>query len=84
MNYQELMAKARKTNKERELIELKSGYRSPDPKNNIDILRTIMLAIACGIKLGDWNAVAEGQAMLEEHMKFLGQEKWLIISFGTN
>lgn len=66
MNYEELMAKARKTNQSRSRSEHKAGFASPEDCDPGHHIRTVMTAIQCGIEVKDWNAVAEGQAMLED------------------
>jgi hypothetical protein len=46
--------------------EQKAGYATPAQGGPGGLLRTAMGAISCGIGTGDWSAVAEGQALLEE------------------
>ncbi len=66
MDYERLMAQARKTNAERDEEEREVGFAAPGDSGPFDLLRTAALAIECGIRTNDWKAVAEGQAMLEQ------------------
>jgi len=68
----ELLAKARKTNKERDASDHKAGFASPDITVQ-DHVRTAMCAIGCGVSFISANknregatAIAEGLAMLED------------------
>jgi hypothetical protein len=70
MNYQELMAQARKTNKERDQDERAVGFQAASDGTPDLQLRTAMSAIECGIKIEDWSCIAEAQAMLE-HLHFI-------------
>ena len=77
-NFEALMKTARETNRRRDDAEHQVGYAGPS--NNIAqiraeaifstdlkmLLRTASLAIECGIRTDDWNAVAEGLAMLDD------------------
>ena len=60
------MAKARKTNLMRDSADKEVGSVPPSEASLLEHLRTAMFAIEAGIQTDDWNAVAEGQAMLEE------------------
>jgi hypothetical protein len=62
MNYDELMKKARETNRQRDKMD-GFNYASLPPSVVID---TAKMAIKAGIVTDDWNAVAEGLAMLED------------------
>lgn len=66
MDYESLMAQARKTNTHRDGVERKNGLIAPSDATPLDQLRTAMSAIRAGIITDDWNAVAEGQDMLVE------------------
>jgi hypothetical protein len=66
MNYDALMKKARKTNESRDKEEEQVGYLNPSEGLWSMRIATAISAIECGIKVNDWNAVAEGQAMLEK------------------
>ena len=74
--YQKIMAKARKTNKRRDIQDDKYGDGKPDSAADgiIMFLRTVMIAISCGIKMENWNNVAEGQAMLEQLMDTVAKD----------
>lgn len=65
MDYEKLIVKARKTIKHQERIEREMGLIAPGDWGSFDLLRTAFMAIRCGIETDDWDAVAEGQAMLE-------------------
>lgn len=64
-DYKKIMLKARKTNMERDDIDRSIGRPAPPDTTDDLFCRIAMSAIECGIKTDDWNAVAEGQAMLE-------------------
>lgn len=63
--YNQLMQRAREVNARRDESERKMGLGTPDQGPLSLQLRTVMSAIQAGIISEDWNAVAEGQAMLE-------------------
>lgn len=71
MNYDKLMAAARKTNQERDGTDRAVGVAAPGDGPLSLYLTTAMQAIECGIMTDDWACVAEGQAMLEEIEKQL-------------
>lgn len=62
----QLLARARKTNRDRDRSEREAGFASPDSGDLASWLRTIAQALAAGIAQEDWNAVAEGLAMLQD------------------
>jgi hypothetical protein len=59
-----LMARARKTNAKRGMIERQAGFASPEAGFLDEWARTIICALHCGIKTHDHDALAEGLAML--------------------
>jgi hypothetical protein len=65
MDYDRLMRKARRHNRKLDAVDARYGNASPSQVVPSLQVRTVMSAIECGIKTGDWNCVAEGQAMLE-------------------
>ena len=70
LDYEAIMAKARFTNALRDEEDREVGYAPPGPEHGVaQWIKCAMSAIECGIGVGDWNAVAEGQAMLEEIVK---------------
>jgi hypothetical protein len=70
MDYEKLMRKARKTNKDRDKMDKESGFASPNV-NLMACLTTAMAAIQAGISTDDFETIAEGQAMLELAIKSL-------------
>lgn len=72
MDYEKLMAAARKTNARRDEIDKRNGFVTPYECGADGLLKTIREAIECGIRAGDWNIVAEGQAMLEKMIEIVG------------
>lgn len=66
MNYDTLMAKARKHNARLDAMDRKAGNANPAQCPPIQTIRTAMEAIRCGIAIDDWDCVAQGQAILEE------------------
>jgi hypothetical protein len=67
--YYNLMKRARKMNRMRDEGERAIGFGAPSDNEVWQHLRTAMSAIEAGIKCKDWNAIAEGQAMLEKIIK---------------
>lgn len=63
--FDRLMARARKTNASRDASDRKAGFAAPPDLSAFEQMRTAKLAIECGLKIGDPNAIAEGLAMLE-------------------
>jgi len=66
MNYEELIAKAKATNLERDIIDRQSGYTAPSDRGLIPHLEVVSAAIEAGIRMDDWNCVAEGLVMLQD------------------
>ena len=69
--YLELIAKARKTNAKRDEIERRAGFATPtgDLRSSEGIslgLRAAITALVCGIDFREWDAVAEGLAILQD------------------
>ncbi len=64
-DYDRIMEKARKTNAERGEADKESGFANPGETPPSSHIETAMAAIEAGIRTSDWNAVAEGQAMIE-------------------
>lgn len=74
-----LMAQARKRNAEMDATDRDSGFAPPggpavsrltgeaipEAIVTLMLLRTAMQAINCGMSVGDWGTVAEGQGLLE-------------------
>jgi len=68
MDYEKLMAKARKTNAKRDASERASGFTPETEQHPFVRIRTAMMAIKTAITTDDWNEVAEAQAILETVM----------------
>jgi hypothetical protein len=68
-DYKKLMAKARQTNAKRDETDREGYFATPDYGPLSQMLKTAMSAVEAGIITADWNAVAEGQAMLEQLMQ---------------
>lgn len=74
MDYQQLMKKARRTNAHRDKSDHETGFGAPGDTPLDSHLRNAISAIQCGIKVNDWDAVAEGQEMLIAiHERMTGQ-----------
>lgn len=65
MDYEKLMEKARATNAKRDNDDRLSGAGAPEDHGAWALLVTAIDAIKAGVVRDDWNAIAEGQAMLE-------------------
>lgn len=79
MDYQKLMDNARKTNLELDQGEESVGLLSERKAHPFVNIRTAMMAIEAGIKVGDWSCIAEAQALLEmamEKIKKTSEHKW--------
>lgn len=79
MDYQKLMDNARKTNLELDQEEESVGLLSERKAHPFVNIRTAMMAIEAGIKVGDWSCIAEAQALLEmamEKIKKTSEHKW--------
>jgi hypothetical protein len=68
-----LLAKARKVNAERDIIDRKNGFATPHDSGLAEWLRTIMTAIASGLSTlskdetgGSIMCIIEGLAMLQD------------------
>ena len=70
----ELIVRARATNTRRDRDEAVAGFANP-LMGPVDLsIRTIICALMAGIVTSDWNAVAEGYAMLcDLHEKIAGK-----------
>ena len=65
MDYEKIMRRARRVNAKRDRDERKAGFAAPSDGPLSQQIRTAMSAIEAGIRVKDWNCIAEGQAMLE-------------------
>lgn len=65
VQYSKLMKAARITNRRMDSVDRKAGFAAPGDCDLTLQLRTAMSAIECGIKTGDWSAVAEGLDILQ-------------------
>ena len=65
----DIIERARKTNRERDAIDRKSDFNNykapPDLKLN-EYFDIAMEAIRAGIKVKDWNCIAEAYVMMED------------------
>lgn len=57
---------AAKTNLHRDKHERKLGFAAPGDSGMLSYLRNVDSALTCGLELDDWDAVAEGTAMLRD------------------
>lgn len=71
MDYDKLMAQARATNAERDRIDREQGNATPLEAGPEAHIGTIAAAIEAGIRTGDWNCIAEAQAMILEVVDLL-------------
>jgi len=69
MNAEELIRKAEMTNAERDRIEQANGMAPPSDCPLPMHLRTIDSALEAGLRMGDWDCVAEGLVMLRAAME---------------
>lgn len=69
MNADQLIAKARKTNAQRDRSEARSGLVPLSKAPAEEIIRTAMEAIKAAIVTEDWETAAEAYAMLEGLVK---------------
>jgi hypothetical protein len=61
-----LVAKARRTNRERDEIDRGAGFAAPGSGPVYLQVRTVMSALDAAMREESWDAVAEGYAMAEE------------------
>lgn len=66
MTFEQRMAKARATNAQRDATERRVGFANPQHCDTATWAATIEAAIEAGIKMSDWDCVAEGLAMLND------------------
>ena len=66
--YDRLMRKARQTNAWRDRADRANGFAAPVDTPGPVLLGTVAAAIECGVRMQDWNNVAEGLAMAEDWM----------------
>lgn len=66
MDFDKLMAKARATNASRDAAERSFGWAAPPDISPEMHLATAASAIECGIRVKDWECVAEGLAMIQD------------------
>ncbi len=64
--YQRLITKARTTNSERDALDRRNGFARPSDCGAMSYLRTVHMAMEAGMKMQDWDCVAEAYAMLED------------------
>jgi len=74
LDYDALMVKAQKTNRDRDASDRTSGNGAPADHGMRALFNTAITAIEAGIKRANWDAVAEGLVMLHEV-----QDKTLIL-----
>ena len=60
------VAKARATNAASSEEERQSGYGVPEDMSLSDHLRTVLMALNCGLDTLDWNVVAEAYCLLQD------------------
>lgn len=65
----DIIKKAEKTNAERDAIDKDCGLACPGELSPHQLLRTVGIAIQTGLKLKDWDDVAEGYVMLRDFLK---------------
>jgi cell division protein FtsL len=66
INTEQLVAKARKANKERDAMDNENGHLAPAQASLTEIIRVAKAALWCGMTSENWNDVAESYALLEE------------------
>jgi hypothetical protein len=71
---QKMMARAAKTNLERDVMERASGLSAVSDTPQMAIVRTALCALEAGLRMQDWSCVAEATDMLA---KMTGYYPWL-------
>lgn len=66
MNYQQLIEKARRANKQRDQLDRRNGFAAPNDGPIGMLFATAFAAIEAGITTEDWSAIAEGLVMLQD------------------
>lgn len=64
--FTDIMARARSTNRERDLIEKACNIPVARDSGPAAYLKAAIDAIECGVMVREWDAVAEGLAMLQD------------------
>ena len=65
-----IMTIAELTNHERDAVDRRNGFAAPSDGPDDTTLRTVIQALTAGISTEDWDAVAEGTAMLGALAKY--------------
>ena len=65
--YKKLISDARSTNAYRSRSERENGLMPADEVESFKFLRIVESALQAGMRTGDWNAIAEGYAMLVDY-----------------
>ena len=66
MDYKKLMSEARQFNAKMNKADEQAGFKTPGESPLSSHVQAAMMAIQCGIKTNNWDAVAQGQAILED------------------
>jgi hypothetical protein len=66
MNLEQVLAKARAVNAGRDADERAMGLKAASDADAFELLGVALAAIEAGVSRDDWNAVAEGLAMLHQ------------------
>lgn len=70
MTPEEMVARAEQTNARRDQNDRANGFGAPSDGPTELALETCILAVWCGMKMQDWDTVAEGLAMLGDVSEF--------------
>lgn len=70
MDVIKILTRAAKTNLERDTIERKAGFGSPIDGDDAELMRTVICALECALKMKDWNCVAEAADMLAKRTNY--------------
>ena len=65
-----LLARAAKTNLERDAMERASGLATPHDGGAAVLMRTVIDALHCGLSMEDWNCVGEAIDMLAKQTNY--------------
>jgi hypothetical protein len=65
-----ILARAAKTNLERDAMEREVGFGAPTDGGVAELLRTAICALECALKMEDWNCVAEATDMLAKRTNY--------------
>jgi len=69
--YRSIVKQARETNRVRDVIDRSNGFGAPCDQSTHIQIRTVIAAIDAGLRLRNWDCIAEGFVMLDDIEKQL-------------